>query len=377
LEGNFSKTNPERRPNNMVNCIFVGCDLHEQTLVNRIAVGRGQSERKTFRNTESGREKLIEALKAKSKEEKGAPIIFAYEASGQGFVLHDQMVAAGIECYVLAPTKMESSVKQQRNKNDDRDAERVLKRVRAHKLAGEELPSVWVPDLQTRDDRETVRSRQDLAEKISALKVQVRSLMQRHGIEKPALIGEPWTQSHRQWLQRLSEGEAGIGMRTALASLLRQIRYIEWEIQQLDQAVEQLSQRPDRRPIVDALDRETGIGRLTAMAYAVEVADFKRFRRGRQVGAYWGMTPSSDESGEVNDRKGHITRQGSPRIRKLLCQATWYRVQKDPQVRAVYQRLVERNPKKKKIAVVACMRRLAVRLWHLGLQAQLAMKEAD
>jgi len=51
-------------------------------------------------------------------------------------------------------------------------------------------------------------------------------------------------------------------------------------------------------------------------------------------------------------------------------------VQKDPQVRAIYPHLVIRNPKKKKIAVVACMRRLAVRLWHIGRQAQLAMKEA-
>jgi transposase len=190
-------------------------------------------------------------------------------------------------------------------------------------------------------------------------------------------VGKPRTKSHQQWLEQLScDSQQGIGVRTALGSLLRQVRHLEQEIQQLDEAVDQLSRKPHRQAVVDALDQETGIGRLTATAYAVEVADFTRFRRGRQIGAYWGLTPSSDESGEVNDRKGHITRQGSPRIRKLLCQATWYRVQKDPQVRAVYQRLVNRNPKKKKIAVVACMRRLAVRLWHIGRQAQLAMKEA-
>jgi transposase len=164
-------------------------------------------------------------------------------------------------------------------------------------------------------------------------------------------------------------------VRTALTSLLRQIGHLESEIHQLDEAVEQLSRQPHRQAFVDALDQETGIGRLTATAYVVEIADFTRFRRGRQVGAYWGLTPSSDESGEVNDRKGHITRQGSPRIRKLLCQATWYRTQKDPEVREVYQRLISRNPKKKKIALVACMRRLAVRLWHVGKQTQLKMKE--
>ncbi len=35
-----------------------------------------------------------------------------------------------------------------------------------------------------------------------------------------------------------------------------------------------------------------------------------------------------------------------------------------------YQRIVARNPKHKKIAVVACMRRLAVLMWHVGLEAQ-------
>jgi transposase len=271
---------------------------------------------------------------------------------------------------------MESSVKQKRNKNDDRDAERILKRVRAHKLAGEELPSVWVPDRQTRDDREIVRARQDLSDKQTSVKTQLRCLLQRHGIEKPVRGGNPWTKTYWQWLEQLSQDEKqGIGMRTALATLLRQVRHLDKEIEQLDEAVDQLSRRPDREGIVDALDRESGIGRLTATAYAVEIGDFTRFRRGRQVGAYWGITPSSDESGEVNDRKGHITRQGSPRIRKLLCQATWYRVQKDPQVREVYQQLVIRNPKKKKVAVVACMRRLAVRLWHVGRQAQLEMRE--
>jgi len=40
----------------------------------------------------------------------------------------------------------------------------------------------------------------------------------------------------------------------------------------------------------------------------------------------------------------------------------------------VYRRIVAKNPKKKKIALVAGMRRLAVKLWHVGLAAQLKMK---
>ena len=113
------------------------------------------------------------------------------------------------------------------------------------------------------------------------------------------------------------------------------------------------------------------------MKYATDMGDFSRFRRGRQVGAYYGLVPSSQESGEKNDRKGHITREGSPSTRQILCQATWARVRYDKNEREVYLRLVDRNPKKKKIALVASMRRLSVRLWHVGLAAQLKMKGAE
>src|SRR5262245_23920708 len=254
----------------MVNFIFVGCDLHQETLVNRIAIGQGASYRKTVKNTRAGRADLMTFLKKESAGHGGLTIVFGYEASGQGFVLHDQLVAAGIECHVLAPTKMEASIKGKRNKNDDRDAERVLRCLRAWKLAGERLPSVWVPDLRTRDDREIVRSRQDIGEKISALKTQIGSLLRRHGLEKPLQVAKPWTKSHRQWLKQLQENpQSGTGVRTALGSLIRQLDQLEQEHRQLDEAVEQLSQQPHRKAIVNALDQESGVGRLVATAYTV------------------------------------------------------------------------------------------------------------
>jgi len=58
--------------------------------------------------------------------------------------------------------------------------------------------------------------------------------------------------------------------------------------------------------------------------------------------------------------------QAARRVRKVLCQATWARVRHDPEEKAAYERIKAKNPKKKKIAVVASMRRLAVRMWHRG-----------
>lgn len=360
----------------MADCIFVGCDLHDKTLVNRIAVNREAAEKWTIGNSVNGRAKLIERLKQRAARHGGARIVFAYEASGQGFILCDQLRAAGIDCFVLAPTKIERSSQEKRNKNDDRDADRLLDIVRGHVLAGTKLPAVWVPDLQTRDDRETVRTRLDLSEKQSGIKAQIQTLLKRHGVERPDHVGRNETKSHRAWMNALGKSESqGTGFRHALGSLLRQLEFCEQEIARLDQAVTELSEMPHLKPMVESMDAEKGVGRLTAVAYATEVGDFTRFRRRQQIGAYWGVSPSSNESGENSDRKGHITRQGSPRMRRLLCQAAWSRVQHDEAEKEVYQRLVTRNPKRKKIALVAAMRRLSIRLWHVGRDAQLK-KEA-
>jgi transposase len=79
---------------------------------------------------------MIEFLKTKVQQAGGARVVVAYEASGNGFILCDELRAAGFECHVLAPTKIERSVKQKRNKNDERDADRLLEILRGHYLAG-------------------------------------------------------------------------------------------------------------------------------------------------------------------------------------------------------------------------------------------------
>jgi len=342
--------------------------------VNKIALNREAAERKGFAATRAGRRRMVEYLKERSRKAGGAKVVVAYEASGNGFILCDELKVAEFECHVLAPTKIERSMKQRRNKNDDRDADRLLEILRGHYLAGNKIPSVWIPDLQTRDDREPVRGRQDLSQKQTTVKTQIQMLVKRHGIEKPDGMGSSWSRPYRRWLKALAEdAHQGWGKQKALGSLLRQLEFLESEIEQLDEAMAELAETPRWKPIVQAMRKEKGVGLMTALKYGTDIADFSRFRRGRQVGAYYGLVPSSHESGENGDRKGHITREGSPWGRQVLCQSAWSRVRHDEHEREVYRRLAVKNPKKKKIALVACMRRLAVRLWHVGLQAQLQM----
>lgn len=355
--------------------IFVGIDLGDKKSVARIGTdNQKDSERLGFVNTRAGRRRLFSEVKRRSQAAGGAKIVMAYEASSCGFVLRDEAQAEGIDCHVLAPTKMEKSAEQKKHKNDDRDAEDVLARLRGHILAGNKLPTVWVPDQQMRDDRELVRTRLELSQKQTQVKAQIQMLLKRQNLEKPADIGSSQTRAYRGWLEGLTRYEpVGYGARQSLASLLRQLTRIEEEVDLLDQQIEQLAEQQRHGPIVKALRQEKGVGVLTAMVYRTEIGQAGRFGRSRHVGKFLGLTPTSHESGQQSDRKGHISRQGPPRLRRVLCQAAWVHVRHDTHSREFYQRLVLKNPKKKKIALVAVMRRLAIRLWHRMREAEIAM----
>ena len=53
------------------------------------------------------------------------------------------------------------------------------------------------------------------------------------------------------------------------------------------------------------------------------IADPKRFGRARDAGAYFGLTPGQDQSGD-KDAPKHITKAGSTLVRHLLVTAANY-----------------------------------------------------
>ena len=355
----------------MAEFIMVACDLHDKTMMLKIAQGRGLAETVSVRNTRAGRTRLIEQLRQRSLSAGGAQVIFAYEASGQGFGLYDELTDAGIQCHVLAPTKIARSPRQAGNKTDEKDAEAILQLLRGHVLAGNPLPSVWIPDPQTRDDREVVRARLDVAEKVAAVKAQIQGLLKRNRLARLDGLGKGWTRLFWNWLRGLTrDGAVGPGARATLTSLLRQLKFLEEETQRLDRQLARLAESPRYAAAVEQLAQLGGVGVLTALVFLTEIGNVGRFANRRQISAYLGLVPRSYESGSQSDRKGHITRQGPSRVRRVLCQAAWSRIRQEGADHEAYQRVALKNPQHKKIAVVATMRRLAVRMWHRAREAK-------
>jgi transposase len=101
-------------------------------------------------------------------------------------------------------------------------------------------------------------------------------------------------------------------------------------IEELTRAAEQEAKK---RLEVLRLMTHPGVGPLTALAFVLIIGTPERFKCGKQIGSYVGLSPSEDSSAG-HQRLGHITKQGSSLLRFLLgeaaqaaarCDADWRR----------------------------------------------------
>jgi transposase len=361
---------------------MIGCDLHDRFMLLMVAANSEKPVKKSFETSRPG--EMIAWLQDFARRHDSARIVFAYEASGQGFGLYDQLTEAGIECYVLAPTHLPHTTHRRKNKTDEKDAQMILDEVRAHVLAGRELPAVWIPDPQTRDDREPVRLRLRLAEQRTQIRNQIRSLAKRSQLSFPGWFtknGE-WSRRSLQWLHDVADGKEGTtkpGARAALGRLVLLYESFCIQLRALDEVIDAMAQGPRYSKPFRKVKLLKGVGTLTAMVFLTEIGDLNRFANRRQLAAYLGLAPSAHESGERNDCKGRITRQGPSQVRHVLCQAAWTAIRCSEEWRATYDRIRAGSKPRNKIAIVAVMRKLGITMWQTARSAEVdqLIKEID
>jgi transposase len=116
-----------------------------------------------------------------------------------------------------------------------------------------------------------------------------------------------------------------------------------------------------------------GVGPLTALTFVLTLEDPSRFAKSRSVGAYLGLVPASDRSGD-RDPQRRISKEGDEMLRKLLVGSAQYILgpfaKEDSDLRCHGEKIASRGGKNaKKRAAVAVARKLSVllhRLWVTG-----------
>src|SRR5450432_407753 len=106
-------------------------------------------------------------------------VAFVYEAGPTGFGLHDELVAGGYPCLVVAPA-MVPVAPGQRVKTNRLDARKL-----SESLRGGQLRSIHVPAPRYRDLRHLVQLRDTHVKQLTATKCRIKSLLLYEGIAFP------------------------------------------------------------------------------------------------------------------------------------------------------------------------------------------------
>lgn len=118
------------------------------------------------------------------------------------------------------------------------------------------------------------------------------------------------------FLTRLKEVELPSNLATTLKPLIEVVELLNKKVAEVDEQLEVLA---DTDTEMKRLCTMPSVGPVTAGAFVATLDDAKRFKGAHQAEAYLGLVPSEMSSGE-KQRRGHITKRGSSRMRALLVQ---------------------------------------------------------
>ena len=240
------------------------------------------------------------------------PVAATYEAGPTGFGLARALIAAGIDCSVAAPSKLQRP-SGDRVKTDARDARHLARLLHLGQIA-----EVTIPSIEQEAARDLVRAREDCRGDLMSARHRVSKLLLRQGIVYYG--GKAWTAKHEQWLRSHRFGAPGLQLAydaafdAMLATLDRRDR--------LDRAITAMAADSAFTPVVSRLSCVRGISTLTAFGLAVEIGDWSRLS-GRAIGNYLGLVPSEHSSASSRSQGG-VTKTGNSHARRLLIEAAWH-----------------------------------------------------
>jgi transposase len=143
------------------------------------------------------------------------------------------------------------------------------------------------------------------------------------------------------------------------ADIRRSISALKRQQIKLDQQILAMSEQVDawrqKREIMESMP---GIGVTVSTTMLSDLRELGTLNQ-KQIAALVGVAPMNRDSGRMRGKRK--IRGGRPQVRTVLFMATLCAIQHNPVIRAFYQRLVKKG-KHKKVAIVACMRKMIILL---------------
>ncbi|MGB5013813.1 MAG: IS110 family transposase [Pyrinomonadaceae bacterium] len=234
------------------------------------------------------------------------------------------------------------------------------------------LPEVWLPDEDTEALRHFISDRTTLVRRRTECKNTVHSVLHRNLVRqtKTDLFGT----GGREWVETIIAGTAADTApipeldRLRIGSLMNEIDRIDAQVADLESVIASyIAVRPHLKQQMDRLLSVTGINLVVGAGLMATIGDIKRFPDKKKLAAYFGVVPSTKQSGDTS-RNGRITKQGRAEARWLLIEAAECIRRHPGPMRALYTRIHKKRGHN--VAVVAVSRKLIELVHHLLIREE-------
>ena len=324
---------------------YLGIDVHSKATVWCLldeageTVGQGRVE-----TTVEGLVGLVRGLGDADE------FVAGQEVGTQAYFVQDVLTGCGVKLRSFDPRQLRM-IAASRKKTDRRDAWWIARALHA----GMHPPPVYLPSGRVRRLRGLLSQREAVSRERQRWVVRARSYLRAAG--HTSSVGRA---SFPRALEALLDRPLGLEttLHDALTLCDRQVKQLSAELSRLEAVLD-----GEARELEDVVRLMTipGIGRTTALTLYASVGDIDRFANARKLCAYAGLVPSVRASGTCV-RHGHITKQGAPRLRRVLVQAAQvlYARCRSPESQPLREAIerVHTRSHRKKIALVAGARHL-------------------
>ncbi len=201
-----------------------------------------------------------------------------------------------------------AAIWQSKQKNDENDALLIAELARASRRL---FHPVELRDDERHEMVQLIELREVAVSQRTQAVNSVRGLCKAHGVFIP--------KCDASCFHKVAAGAIPDGMAWKFKPMLRHLKEVAATIKRYDAMLEEYAQKHFKEE-VELLRTVPGVGPITSCAFVALIADPGRFGSARDAGAYFGLTPGQDKSGD-KDAPKHITKTGSALMRHLLVTA--------------------------------------------------------
>jgi transposase len=343
--------------------IFIGVDVDKKKMAITC------TDHGTLQRSLSMSHNASQLLNYTRKHFPGQRVAFVYEAGPTGFGLYDELTAAQHPCLVVSPS-MVPNAPRNKVKTNRLDSKKLSEGLRGGQLRG-----IHVPPQIYRELRHLVQLRDTQVAQLKATKCRIKSLLLYEGIPFPAANGK-WS---GQVLRELEIIPCNASVRFKLDRLIDTLQFHFLTAAKVQKEIRRFcNQEPGLKDSIAFLSSLPGVGIITATHAVARLGDWRQIENVRQIAGFLGLVSKEHSTGEKVNR-GEITRIGDARLRNKLIQCAWTAIRQDPELRAFYRQIYERQPKKvaARKAIVAVARKLTTRMYAVLKEQRPYLIRAD